>query len=284
MAINKKLIHFNTKANFITQKLSANVNDTQYYTYNSTGAASSPTNGAPDIKYNSIVFIKDTQEIWTHGQLYENNSIKWRIIRGSGIGLLLTNGTIIDYDDPYIKDSYTADEVIGVTIQKDDISIIISPTMRQTGCYFCGGSVVCSDATQYSTAMIALRDDRDGEDNTTAYRTSIKGSEEAVNVCYNTMLNGQHCYLPSFAELTYIMNNKDKVNTLLGKCGGNLLQVNRNYWSSSLFNRKDPNTGAETTDPNGYLNYVGGYYGGGNYDGFNVQGLYYVIPITKLNK
>lgn len=70
MAINKKLIHFNTKANFITKKLSANVNDTQYYTYNADGSTTTVTTGAPDIKYSSIVFIKDTKEIWTHGQLY----------------------------------------------------------------------------------------------------------------------------------------------------------------------------------------------------------------------
>lgn len=74
MAINKKLIHFNTKANFITKKLSANVNDTQYYKYNADGSTTTVTTGAPDIKYSSIVFIKDTKEIWTHGQLYNGNS------------------------------------------------------------------------------------------------------------------------------------------------------------------------------------------------------------------
>lgn len=73
MAINKKLIHFNTKANFITKKLSANVNDTQYYTYNADGTTTTVTTGAPDIKYSSIVFIKDTKEIWTHGQLYSGS-------------------------------------------------------------------------------------------------------------------------------------------------------------------------------------------------------------------
>ena len=46
MAINKKLIHFNTKVNFNTQLQSGNILDT------------------------SIVFIKETKEIWTHGQLY----------------------------------------------------------------------------------------------------------------------------------------------------------------------------------------------------------------------
>ena len=46
MAINKKLIHFRTKAAFTTELNAKNIPDT------------------------SIVFIKDTKEIWTHGQLY----------------------------------------------------------------------------------------------------------------------------------------------------------------------------------------------------------------------
>ena len=46
MAINKKLIHFRTKAAFTTELKAGNIPDT------------------------SIVFIKDTKEIWTHGQLY----------------------------------------------------------------------------------------------------------------------------------------------------------------------------------------------------------------------
>ena len=46
MAINKKLIHIKTKAAFTTELNAGNILDT------------------------SIVFIKDTKEIWTHGQLY----------------------------------------------------------------------------------------------------------------------------------------------------------------------------------------------------------------------
>lgn len=46
MAINKKLIHFKKKTTFTTELNAGNILD------------------------NSIVFIKDTKEIWTHGQLY----------------------------------------------------------------------------------------------------------------------------------------------------------------------------------------------------------------------
>ena len=62
MPINKKLIHFNTKQNFLSN--------------NGIGTATSPTNGNyGNIPETSIVFIKDTQEIWTHGQFYSQRDI-----------------------------------------------------------------------------------------------------------------------------------------------------------------------------------------------------------------
>lgn len=53
MAINKKLIHFATKENF--DKLTK---------------ATSNSDTSKDILYNSICFIKNTNQIWTHGSLY----------------------------------------------------------------------------------------------------------------------------------------------------------------------------------------------------------------------
>lgn len=66
MAINKKLIHFNKKTTFNSQKLSANASNTQYQV----GGTGTVQTGAPDINYQSIVYIKDSKEIWTHGQFY----------------------------------------------------------------------------------------------------------------------------------------------------------------------------------------------------------------------
>ena len=70
MAINKKLIHFETFSNFNSQKLSANKENTQY----TLGINGEIQTGSPDILYQSIVYIKDTKQQWTHGQLY-NKSI-----------------------------------------------------------------------------------------------------------------------------------------------------------------------------------------------------------------
>lgn len=67
MAINKKFIHFKTFANFNSQKLSANEQDNQY----TLGINGEIQNGSPTILYNSICYIKDTKQQWTHGQLYD---------------------------------------------------------------------------------------------------------------------------------------------------------------------------------------------------------------------
>ena len=70
MAINKKLIHFNTFENFNSKKLSANIENTKY----TLGVNGEIQKGSPDILYQSIVYIKDTKQQWTHGQLYDGST------------------------------------------------------------------------------------------------------------------------------------------------------------------------------------------------------------------
>jgi hypothetical protein len=63
MAINKKLIHFENFSNFNSKKLSANKENTKY----TIGVNGTTQTGSPDILYQSIVYIKDTKQQWTHG-------------------------------------------------------------------------------------------------------------------------------------------------------------------------------------------------------------------------
>lgn len=80
MAINKKLIHFKNKSTFNSKKLSANEANTQYQV----GGTGTVTTGAPDINYQSIVYIKDSKEVWTHGTFYSGTtgSSAWADITG----------------------------------------------------------------------------------------------------------------------------------------------------------------------------------------------------------
>ena len=54
MAIDKKLIHFNSKENFDNKVANNEILDT------------------------SIVFVKDSKEIWTHSNLYK--SVNWDVL------------------------------------------------------------------------------------------------------------------------------------------------------------------------------------------------------------
>ena len=83
MAINKKLIHFNSKENFDNKVASNEILDT------------------------SIVFIKDSKEIYTHGNLYK--SVNWSVLEkmptiitvpGAVIQTIPDSG-IIDFSDSY---------------------------------------------------------------------------------------------------------------------------------------------------------------------------------------
>ena len=95
MAINKKLIHFNKKTTFNSQKLSANASNTQYQV----GGTGTVQTGAPDINYQSIVYIKDSKEIWTHGQFYAT-AVTWSTITGKpSFATVATSGNYNDLNN-----------------------------------------------------------------------------------------------------------------------------------------------------------------------------------------
>lgn len=63
----KKLIHFNHASDFKKKKVSASASNKTY----TIGGEGEVFVGAPDILYSQIVFIKDTHQICTHGELYD---------------------------------------------------------------------------------------------------------------------------------------------------------------------------------------------------------------------
>ena len=93
MAINKKLIHFESFVNFNSQKLSANKENNTY----TIGVYGEVESGIPDILYQSIVYIKDTKQQWTHGQLYNETITKDKLI---DLGVNLTS---VDIDEEVVE-------------------------------------------------------------------------------------------------------------------------------------------------------------------------------------
>lgn len=111
MAINKKLIHFNKKTTFNSQKLSANASNTQYQV----GGTGTVQTGAPDINYQSIVYIKDSKEIWTHGQFY--GSVAWSAITGKpSFATVATSGNYNDLSNKPTIPTATSSVLGGVKI------------------------------------------------------------------------------------------------------------------------------------------------------------------------
>lgn len=74
MAINKKLIHFKTWDKFIADGVQGNYSEPSEIKSDGTAVYG-------QLLGTSIVFIKDVQKIWTHGQLY--NSVSWTEIDGN---------------------------------------------------------------------------------------------------------------------------------------------------------------------------------------------------------
>lgn len=198
-----------------------------------------------------------------------------------GVGLMLSDGHILD-SNAVLGSTITLQrkDIIGVAVKNDNMSIIMSPDPPRKA-YFCSGTVKCPEA-KIETGINGAGSKYVGYEATETLRQCITYSGWAVNVAYNTMLNGSHCYLPYQGELLFIYNNRDIINDLLLRCGCSELPRG-DYWSSALLGKVDSD-GNSTNDANGYLKVVAGInFGGGQIWGLNVQGYYYVLPITRLN-
>lgn len=196
-----------------------------------------------------------------------------------GIGVMLVNGDIVDYNDPRLG-VYTRDQIKGITIEDENISVIISPDAPQ-GAYFCGGRSVCPQAVR-EAGIDGAGGKYIGEAATATFRECLTADQSwAVNRAYNTMIDGRHCYLPYQGELLTVFRNKDIINDLRVRCGGAALPGG-DYWSSALLARVD-GEGVQTDNTDGFLSVMAGInFGGNKIWGLNVQGYYYVLPMVRL--
>ena len=69
--IQKPNLHFNLAAEFWAKKISVDIDNTTYITGS---IDAEPVTGEPDIMYDSVVFIKETRQIWMLGELYTGDS------------------------------------------------------------------------------------------------------------------------------------------------------------------------------------------------------------------
>jgi hypothetical protein len=132
MAINKKLIHFKNKSKFNEELANNNINDT------------------------SICFIQDTQEIWTHGQLYHCASIpadQGTLAYAEYTGISTT--AEVDTKSGYFPETLTEGASVAVKFE-GNISHISTLNVNGTGAknvYYKGNSLSGGSISRYNTYL-----------------------------------------------------------------------------------------------------------------------------------
>jgi len=246
MAINKKLIHFRRKEVF-EEKLANN-----------------------EILNTSIVFIDDTNEIWTHGENYK--FIEWDVLIPKGYDSLFIqdiNGklwTISDWDNSVTPN--------GIAIKVNDgYSVMALDTLSGSYQISSDKKFEAPDMPIFSTAAAAIQD-VDGFSNTQLMASLYGDSTDyAVGTSMNyTFPNGENGYLPSAGELNIVLDNLDYAEQLLALCNGMSLSDGAFITSTRGV---DFSNGQVSywfwTKSNGWINWAG------------IDGMFTVRPFYKLN-
>lgn len=199
----------------------------------------------------------------------------------SGVSIVLKNGDKIDMNNPAIGSSYSLDEVEGIGIEDEYVSLLMSPGAllnndSKPQCYFSNGTMPSPTGIEVEPSVSIATNKFNGQENTEIFATHglLNDQNWAIALAYRTTLNGKRCWLPSFGELYRIFGipkTKEKVMKAIEKCGG--VKPTQWLWSSSLISK--------TTE--GYISYLCGYNAGtDDYDGINCQGLYQAVAVTSL--
>lgn len=173
MAINKKLIHFKKYEDFNSKKLSADENNTTY----TIGIEGGVVSGEPEIKYNSICWIKDVRKMWTHGTLYNcsdpdltkyltSEEIEELYAKKNSLSAVATSGSYNDLSGkPTIPSAVAESTVSGWGFTKNTGTI--------TGVKMNGTSVGTSGVVDLGTVITAHQDISGKLDATTAASTYL---------------------------------------------------------------------------------------------------------------
>lgn len=180
MAINKKLIHFKEKENFDSKVANNEILDT------------------------SIVFVKDSKEIYTHGNAYK--SVNWSVLEEepSGVYIYDINGK---YILPSEWDTSRNDEAVGVAILTDDCRFVVAKEdAKSSDVYWGGYGTDISTLTNY-TSDTEVATDFDGVNNTSNIIAVIGNNNDgyrdgsaAGDCAAYTFLNGKTGYLGAAGE------------------------------------------------------------------------------------
>ena len=243
MAINKKLIHFNKKEDFEREVANGNILD------------------------KSIVFIKDSKEIYTHGTIYGGNSsngeidIEWSVIEDSilldGVYAVTSMGELVDYKttDDYENVAIVAGPnkfIISNEKVKNNYNNAVLWGFNFMGCDVDGNLEVITPeetninefSSDYTTWTEYPMSDFNGKSNTQAMFDAYEYFDVSMNnldICkalgeFNdselSAGRANDWYIPSLGQLALIYKSLDEINEALSKIGAEELGTT-SYWSSS---------------------------------------------------
>lgn len=197
----------------------------------------------------------------------------------SGVGVLLSDGTIMDYNHPNFADIDTT-KVVCLTLQTvladyNNQAVNLFLAKEQGLKYFSNGQrPVDASLYKYENLVNVALYDFDGENNTKLLiKTLYNDTTWAAIWCSKQTLNGKACYLPAEGECNAIIRNIATINNILTKLSLPIIGTQTWLWSSSV-NKKNDNTDN--------LGWVFGVKGDGSKDSINVQGMYLAWPVAKM--
>ena len=243
MAINKKLIHFNKKEDFEREVANNNILD------------------------KSIVFIKDSKEIYTHGTIYGGNSsnggidIEWSVIEDNilpdGVYAVTSTGELVDYEttNDYENVAIVAGPnkfIISNEKVKNNYNNAVLWGFNFMGCDVDGNLEVITPeetninefSSDYTTWTEYPMSDFNGKSNTQAMFDAYEYFDVSMNkmdICkalgeFNdselSAGRANDWYIPSLGQLALIYKSLDEINEALSKIGAEELEKT-SYWSSS---------------------------------------------------
>ena len=196
-------------------------------------------------------------------------------VSDSFVAAVTSDGYCIENPDD-VK-NFSGATVVAILVATPKRKLLIPATSALKTAYFCNGAQVNTEIPQFNIGAATATDYLEGYANTAILRKTLTEVSWAVNVAYTTTLFGKNCYLPSLGELEIILQNKAKIEAHTANTTMKFTSVNE-IWSSTLDRRVD------VADEESYLlTMYGGYWKTQGLDGFNVQGLYTVLPVLGLD-
>ncbi len=193
----------------------------------------------------------------------------------SFVAAVTSDGYCIENPDD-VK-NFSGATVVAILVATPTRKLLIPATSTLKTAYFCNGAQVNTSIIDHQEGASAVTRWQEGYADTKVLASTLKEASWAVNVALKTTLFGQACYLPSLGELNIILQNKDKIEAHTANTTLKFTTVNE-IWTSTL------NCRVDRADENSYLLTMwGGYWRTQGLDGFNVQGLYTVLPILGLD-